>query len=422
MAKMDHMLGKVPLPLMGMARQNFPRPKVENLEKDVSKGLEHIFRDTSIPSGAPVAITAGSRGIENILSILRTVVAWVRRAGGEPFILGAMGSHGGGTAQGKLQVLSHLGITDESVGAPVVSSVESTLVGTTQEGHQVYWDSRARKAWGVLLVNRIKAHTDISGPCESGLSKMAVVGLGNLQGAASCHSVGFEAMGRAMLSFREVVFDVCPVLGGLGIVENAYEETALVRGLRKEEIALEEPKLLGQAKELMGKILVSPVEVLLVDRMGKDISGAGMDPNVIGRLWNGLPKRGSSFKAEYIGALALSEGSGGNGSGMTMAESVSRELYQALDLEATYANGLTAGVTEKIPMVLENHSRVLQAGLFLTSPSARVVRIRDTSSLEYLMFSTSLRDDLDSLEGVDVLEEPREIKVDREGNFLPWYP
>jgi hypothetical protein len=208
----------------------------------------------------------------------------------------------------------------------------------------------------------------------------------------------------------------------LGIIENAYEETASVTGLRPEEIPQEEPKLLEHARSLMGKILLPRAEILLLDRMGKDISGAGMDPNVMGRKCDGTPREGRSFEAKYMGVLDLSEGSEGNASGIGMADFTTEELLRKADLAATYANALTARVTEKLPLLLANHRQVLQGALFLTSPEARVIRLRDTRSLEYLQFSASLREEVTQHPEMEILQEPAPLEEDERGNFLKWYP
>jgi hypothetical protein len=422
MANLEHFLQHQELPLMGLARQRFPRPRLKNLSQAVAEALEHILPRGSLAPGTRIAITAGSRGISNIPEIHRTVVARLRAAGAEPFLVPGMGSHGGGTPRGQLEVLRHLGITEESVGAPILSSMETLEVGSTPKGLRIYWDAQAWKADGVLLLNRIKPHTDISGPCESGLTKMMVIGLGKLKGAASCHSVGLQAMGEELLAFRKVILEKCPLLGGLGIIENAYEETASVTGLRPEEIPQEEPKLLEHARSLMGRILLPRAEILLLDRMGKDISGAGMDPNVMGRKCDGTPKEGCSFEAKYIGVLDLSEGSEGNASGIGMADFATEELLRKADLAATYANALTARVTEKLPLLLANHRQVLQGALFLTSPEARVIRLRDTRSLEYLQFSASLREEVTQNPEMEILQEPAPLEENERGNFPGWYP
>jgi len=422
MADLSQYLQHRELPPLGLARQRFPRPRLENLPRAITEALERILPPGSFAPGARIAVTAGSRGIANIPEIHRTVVAWLRAAGAEPFLIPGMGSHGGGTAKGQVEVLRHLGITEESVGAPLLSSMDTVEVGVTPKGLRVYWDAHAWKADGVLLLNRIKPHTDISGPCESGLTKMMVVGLGKLRGAASCHSVGLDNMGEELLSFREILLRRCPLLGGLGILENAYEETASVIGLRPGEIPEEEPELLDRARSLMGKILLPRADILLVDRMGKDISGAGMDPNVIGRKCDGSPKEGSSFQADYIGVLDLSEGSEGNASGIGMADFATEKLLQKTDLAATYANALTARVTEKLPMILRNHRQVLQGALSLTSPEARIIRLRDTRSLEYLQLSPPFLEEAAQHPDMEILHEPAPLEEDEKGNFRKWYP
>ncbi len=394
MADLSGFLSDVRIPELNLVRQKFPRPRTESLERSLSEALARVLGAEETLDGRRIAVTAGSRGITSVSTIHRIIAEALKARGAEPFIIPAMGSHGGGTAEGQLDILHNLGITEEATGVPVRSSAESVRIGETESGIPVWVDAFAAESDGILTVNRIKPHTDVSGPFESGLTKMLSVGIGNTRGALACHSRGIEEMAGILPEVRKVVTSRLPVLGGIGILENAYEETAGIFGLLPGEIDTEEPRLLERARKLMGKILLSGCDLLLVDRMGKDISGAGMDPNVTGRTFDGSRKAGTAFSTDWIVVFDLTKGSGGNASGIGMADITTAKLCKKTDFAVTYANAISSKVAERLPMVLDSEHQAVSAGLVLAGgDDARIVRIKDTLNLEYILVSKNLLDE-----------------------------
>ncbi|MFP4481621.1 MAG: lactate racemase domain-containing protein [Thermovirgaceae bacterium] len=395
MANLSGLLRDVQIPETHLVRQKFPRPRMESLEKSLFEALDRVIREKDIPRGLRIAVTAGSRGITSIPEIHRIIAGYLKTKGAEPFIIPAMGSHGGGTPEGQIDVLRNLGITEKSTGAPIRSSSESVQIGETEGGVPVWVDAIAAESDGILAVNRIKPHTDVSGPFESGLTKMLSVGIGNTRGALACHSHGLDEMTAVLPEVRKVVTSKLPVLGGIGILENAYEETAGIFGFLPGDIDTEEPRLLERARRLMGRILLRKCELLLVERMGKDISGAGMDPNVTGRAFDGSRKAGTTFSTDWIAVFDLTEASGGNASGIGMADITTARLCKKTDFVATYANAIASKVTERLPMVLDSDRQAVAAGLVLGGGrGTRVVRVKNTLDLEYIMVSENLLDEV----------------------------
>ncbi|MCL5046713.1 MAG: nickel-dependent lactate racemase, partial [Actinobacteria bacterium] len=319
------------LPRMVTLRRRFPQPRLEDVAAAVTQGLERLNLGDRVAPGGRVAITAGSRGITNIVTILASAVTFLKALGVEPFIVGAMGSHGGGTAQGQREVLQSLGITPDTVGAPVLTSDEVVALGETAGGHTVYCDKSAAEADGILVVNRVKPHTAFRAPNESGLMKMLTVGLGKHPGASSVHRLGPREIGEAIREMARLVLSAGKVVGGLAIMENSKEETAKIQGLRPEEIEAGEQALLVEAKALLPKLPVEDIDVLIVDEMGKNYSGTGMDTNVIGR-WRiqGVPEPDSPRVSRLV-VLDLSESSHGNATGIGLADFTTRRLVSKAD-------------------------------------------------------------------------------------------
>lgn len=395
MADLSGFLRDIQIPDMYVARQKFPKPCIENIEKHLVDALDRVFPEKGNLDRLRIAVTAGSRGITAIPEIHRIIGDYLKMQGAEPFIIPAMGSHGGGTSEGQLEVLKNLGITEDTTGVPIHSSTESVQIGKTQRGIPVWVDALAAGSDGILAVNRIKPHTDVSGPFESGITKMLSVGIGNVEGALSCHSHGVNEMAGILPEVRKVVTSKLPVLGGIGILENAYEETAGIFGLLPGEIDTEEPRLLERARRLMGRILLAGSNLLLIDRMGKDISGAGIDPNVTGRAFDGSRKAGATFFTDWIVVFDLTEASGGNACGIGTTDITTARLCKKTDFAATYANAIASKVTERLPMVLDTDSQAVSAGLLLAGgKKAKVIRIKDTLNLQYVMVSANMLDEV----------------------------
>ncbi len=406
------------MPMMAVA-QEIPAPRI--MPQDLSRALDQALCPVLplLRPGMRIGITAGSRGIDQIAPLLARLAAIVRERGAEPFIVPCMGSHGN-TAKGQLDILAGLGITPATVGAPLVSRDELVIVGTASDGRPVYMDRFLWETDGVIVVNRIKAHTAFHGPIESGLLKMMAVGMGKQKGAAACHRDGFSGILEKIMATSQVVLASGKICFGLAVLENAYGQLCRLEAMPGEEISRREPLLLKEAKELMPSIPFDAIDLLIVDEIGKDISGSGMDTNVIGRY--PTPGMTGGPMVEQLVALALTPASEGSGHGMGFADFVSARLLRALNLEKTYPNGLTNRTSSpaKIPPVMPNDRCAIQAALCCLSPrdtlSIRAVRIKNTHQLGEFFISPALWEH--SRCRLTRMDEPRLLNFDGEGNLL----
>ncbi len=374
--------------------------------------------------GARVAVTAGSRGIASIPVILRAVCDDLRRRGYQPFIVPAMGSHGGGTVEGQLAVLDGLGITPQAVGAPIEGGLDLDEVGRSSAGHPVLMDSRAHRADGLIVVARVKKHTDFNGSVESGLMKMIVIGLGKHVQASYVHSFGAEGLRTLIPEFASIAIANSPLLFGLAILEDGYHAVSDIVMVPAAQIAATEPKLLRKANRQMARLPVKNIDVLIVERMGKDISGAGMDTNVIGRYWvNGVPEPASP-RVRYIIVLDLTEASHGNAIGIGLADLTTRRLVDRIDQASYYLNASTSGFLHrtKIPLACPTDQAAVDLALRLLAPvppeQARVVRIQDTLHLTHFWASAAVVADLAGLPTVTIGATPRPLAFSAEGTLV----
>jgi len=414
-------------PRMVEARQIIDQPRLDDYVKEIRRQLRSKGLARKVRKGRRIAVTAGSRGIANIPKILRTVVEEIKAAGGEPFIIPTMGSHGGATAHGQVEVLRSLGITETSVGAPIVSSMEVDRVGEIK-GTPVYVDRNALKADGIIVVNRIKPHTDFKGEIESGLMKMIAIGLGKQKGAEMIHHNLYEGYHTLLPAAAGLIMEKAPILMGLAIVENARHETAKVVALEPREFVAAELKLLEEAKNLLARLPFHELDVLVVEEMGKNISGVGMDTNVIGRFWMPGESDPRAPKIDKIVVLNLSEESHGNAIGVGLADLITRRLFEQIDYPSTYVNCLTQGTcaTGKIPIWLPNDRDAIETALRICGPieptTARMIIIKNTQELEHFWISESLagqvKRDKKLAKSVELIGEPREIQFDVLGTLL----
>jgi hypothetical protein len=387
------------LPRFVRVRQEFPAPCVGDVRQAVFDELARLPDLARQVDGKRIAITAGSRGISEIVTILKALVDGLRWRGAQPFIVPAMGSHGGATAEGQVQVLANLGITDASLGAPILSSMEVVAVGILPNGMPVYADRLASEADGIVIANRVKPHTDFVADWESGLAKIATLGLGKQKGAEAIHSYGVDGLSQWMPEAARLVVEKLPVLFGLATVENAYHQVASITAVPPGEIAGPlEKTLLEQAYRLMPGIPFEEVDVLIVDEIGKNISGVGMDPNVIGRVRvEGVPNP-LPLTIRMIVVLRLTHETHGNASGIGLADVTTRRLVEQIDFDTTYLNCLTAGICGIrrgfLPIVAPNDLAALQSALRCCGQpfpkQARVLRIKNTLSLGQMDVSEAL--------------------------------
>ncbi|HEY2995690.1 MAG TPA: [Fe-S]-binding protein [Methylomirabilota bacterium] len=387
------------LPTMIRVRQTFARPRVADIPRTVAETLEAAR--LPVKRGDTVAVGAGSRGIANIDTIVGATVRYLKDLGARPFVFPAMGSHGGGTAEGQLSVLAHYGITEASMGCPLRATMDVTQVGEAL-GLPVWLDRYASEADWIGLVNRIKPHTDFKGTIESGLFKMMTIGLGKWHGAVQYHRAnvnhGYETVitnvGREMLEKSRIGF-------GLGIIENGYDETALIEAFTAADLEAGERRLLKSAREWMARLPFSPIDVLIVEQVGKNISGSGMDTNVIGRPTNPFEPFPADPKILWIVALDITEESYGNATGLGNADFTTRRLVDKIDMKATLINSITACAPwgARVPATYETDREAIETALScigLTPPErARVIRIKNTLMLGELEVSEAFAAEVD---------------------------
>jgi hypothetical protein len=401
-------------------RQHLARPRIEDVPFEIAGRMARL--SGRVRPGMSIAVTAGSRGITGIPLILRTVVNALRDLGAEPFIVSAMGSHGGGTTPGQERVLHHLGISEESVDAPFQITSTAVEVGTTGSGRTLFVDAEAAKAEGIFVVNRIKPHTAFRESLASGLLKMLSVGLGKVPGATQVHKHGSSGLYSGVLEIGLLALKKLPVLGGLAIVENSVEETARLEVLLPEEMEERERELLRYSWELLPRLPLETLDLLIVEEMGKNFSGTGMDSNVIGR-WKDMDIKGPiTPEIKRIIVLRLAEASEGNANGIGMADFTTRKLVESIDWKATLTNVQTTGFwgrtfcppfpgsdREAIQWALESLQQHQDAPLI-------AARIRNTLHTEELWLNEPASSAAKNCENLGELQP---LKFNEEGDLLP---
>ncbi len=415
----------MPYPRFVRLRQNFPRPRVENVPAAVRAALDPLRLGGTIRPGQTVALTAGSRGIANIPAILKGVAQHLRDLGARPFLVPTMGSHGGGTAEGQRQVLESYGITEEFVGVPIRASMDVVSLGNTPEGWPVYLDRIASEADHIGVVARVKPHTSYHGPVESGLLKMMMIGLGKHTGAAMYHRILLEqnydpvvrAVGRHMRARAPIAF-------GLAVVENGFDETALVEGVLPDDFEPAEERLLVKAKEWLARLPFHTADVLIIDEIGKEISGSGMDTNVVGRkraLKTQVPPNQPEMR--FIFVRGLSAHTHGNAAGLGFADFTTSRLVRSMNYRATVINCVTSGYPEGagLPVHYDSDREVLDAALSINGTrapeQARIIHIRNTLLLQEVEVSEPCLTELRPVTDFTVMRGPYELAFDAEGNI-----
>jgi hypothetical protein len=416
------------LPPMFLLRQRFPRPTVIDLAAAVKTELAKLFPPGSLRPGAEIGVTVGSRGITGIASIARAAVDYLKSRDARPFIIPAMGSHGGAVAEGQRSLIAHYGVTEESMGAPIRDLMQTRSLGKTPEGVEVYIAEVAWSSDGVLLLNRVKPHTDYKGPIESGLSKICAIGLGKYEGAQEYHSHIFDiGLGAAIQSAARRILSTGKVLGGLAVLENAYHETAKIEAVDTKHFFEQEGRLLEESRKLMGRLPLLELDVLLCDRMGKNISGAGLDTNIIGRgvygYLQGVPWQAGMPAIYRIVVRDLSDESDGNAVGMGLVEFATERFLKKVNHAVSALNAITAcsPVNARPPVILKNDLEALQTAL-RTCPrrpaGPLMAYIRDTLELERVYLSEACLPLVEKKENIEVLSKPAPLKLDSDGNIV----
>ncbi|AEV28391.1 Uncharacterized conserved protein (DUF2088) [Sphaerochaeta pleomorpha str. Grapes] len=420
------LLEGVVIPKMFHARQNFFRNHIEvsDIPAAIIKELERKEISSTIKPGMSIAITAGSRGVRNVALITKTIVDFVWGKGAKPFIVPAMGSHGGATAEGQKDMLATFGITEKAMGCPIHSQMETVQLGTSEYGKPVFQDKNAFEADGIIISCRIKPHNAFRGIVESGICKMLVVGLGKQKGAESVHSDGMGNMAKNLVANAKVVLANSRILFAIPCIENAFDETAYIEAVLPQSVMVREPELLQIAFGNMPKILVPESDVLVVNEMGKNYSGTGVDPNISG-TWSTEYASGG-LKVQRTCFLDLTDVSHGNANGMGLANVITKRMFEKLDTEMIYPNCLTSTVLKSamMPVVVATDKEAIQACIrtlnSVDNDHIRMVRIKNTLHVDMIMLSEAYYLDVKAGKwpGLEAVSEPKELEFDAEGNLI----
>lgn len=376
--------------------QTFDKDKLKNIPEMIAQEFQAIHLDQQIKPGMKIGITVGSRGIDNLQLIIKTVIEEVKKRKGRPFILPAMGSHGNANIEGQKQVLRSYGITEESMGVPIRATMDVVELGKLKNGVPVYFDQYAFQTDGIIVVNRVKVHTVFKAKIESGLHKMLAVGLGNHQGATSIHCLGPKYIPDNVVNAAKIIFKKAPILCGLGILENACDEVKKIVAALPGDFMKVEQELLKECKDIALTLPVEDIDVLIVQEMGKDISGAGLDTNVVGGVKAYVKGDYDPPKIDKMVVLDLTKPSYGNAIGISIADIITKRLYDKIDFDATYKNVITCGYLDraKIPVVLKTDKEAIEVALktIFKPPGTepRVILIRSTLKLDEMFVSENI--------------------------------
>ena len=401
-------------PMMVKIRQSFPRPVVKDAPATMAAEMKKLLTAAGVTPGQRVGITGGSRGIQNQIPMLRGAIAAVRESGAVPIILAAMGSHGGGSAKGQFEMLTSLGITKENLGVDILTCDVGRELGLTKSGLQAYILEHAFTVDHIVPINRVKIHTSFHGALESGCVKKLVVGLGGPPGARQFHSIGkLSELSRVLEEIGTLIIEKMPIIGGIALVENAFEETAVIRAMLPETMIQDEKKLLEYSRSLMPSLPVDDMHGLIIEEMGKNYSGTGMDPNLLGRLLVQGDPEPEKPAIRYLSVLDLSEASHGNATGIGYADFTTRKLVDKIDRKATYLNCLTSTFPKRarIPMYFDTEQELVEALLTCLSGNVepedvRLITIPNTLFLTDMYVSQAIYEELRERDTIEKIGEP----------------
>ena len=422
MGILQELLKDIPVPKMAKVKVKFDDAKIDDLDFVLMEKLQREQVVKSIKPGMEIAVAVGSRGLDRIIELTAVTVMFLKSLGAKPFIVPSMGSHGGATAEGQRAVLEHLGITKEAVGAEIRSSMEVVEVGRLANGLPVYVDKFALQADGIVVINRVKPHTAFRGPVESGIMKMISIGLGKQKGAEACHQMGFKHMAENVPAMAKVIMEKTHFLFGVATVENAFDKIAIVEVLTPDEVIAKEPDLQKKAKSLLPKLFFDQLDVLVIDEIGKNISGDGMDPNITGRYPTPYATGGPDVNKMVV--LDVTPQSEGNANGVGTADFTTQRLLDKMDREGTYANGLTSTVVAptKIATTLPNDKMAFQAAVktcnILNFNDVKLVRIKNTLVLSEIEVSEGLLEYVRLHPNMEQITDLNEISFDEKGNLF----
>jgi hypothetical protein len=412
----------IKLPNMVKIEQHFDRQRLEDIPATVRDSMNQKLNPAELKNKR-IAVAVGSRGIANLSVVVGSVVAQLKEWEALPFIIPAMGSHGGAAAEGQIEILEEYGITEQTMGAPIVSSMETVQVGSLPNGIPVYVDKHAHEADAIVVVNRVKPHTDFKGDFESGLLKMMAIGLGKHKGATILHSYGFDQFHELIPETGKAILQNTKIAFGVAIMENAYDETKKVEIVPRDEMVAREKELLIEAKASMPKFLMSSIDVLIVDQIGKNISGAGMDPNITGRTGSGLPGF-SAPSIQKVVILGLTEQTHGNAIGIGLADVTTLDLINKINFSYTYANTITATVLNaaKIPLVMNTDEEAVVIALKtcnrITPETAKIIRIKNTLEMHEIQVSEAYLEELKGRNDISILSDPEPLRFTEQGKLI----
>jgi hypothetical protein len=416
----------VDFPHMIRLRQVFDRTRVADIPGMVRVELKKLALEQRIRPGQRIALTGGSRGVAHIALILKTIADYVKSLGAKPFIFPAMGSHGGATAEGQSALLAHYHVTEAFTGAPILSSMDAVEISRTQDGVPVFIDKNAFEADGIIVINRIKPHTKFKAPIESGLMKMMAIGMGKHRGAEYYHKAAIQhTFPKIIVEAGREVLKKAPILCGLGLVENGYDQTAVIAALSPQELEEREKELLVLAKKMMPRLPFNEIDLLIIDEMGKDISGTGIDPNITGRNRDILGVFPHPVSVKRLFVRDLTPSSDGNANGIGFADVTTQRLVDKIDRLSTYMNCITGISLEKaaIPMHFETDRECIEVALgsvgLIPSERSRVVRIKNTLQLDEVEVSEVYQEEMTSRPDLEMLEGSRPMSFDDRGNLFP---
>ncbi len=419
----ESVLDEVTIPRFVKVRQNFDKTSLSDVTGAVRRELDKQQIKATVEAGDKVAICVGSRGIANLAQIVKEVVSKIKEQGAAPIIIPAMGSHGTATAAGQKAILADYGITEEATGAEIVSCMDVVQVGTITDGTPVYADKNLTTVDRIIIINRVKPHPSFSGPIESGLVKMSVIGLGKQKGAETCHQLSFKNFAPRLLEMSRAILKSLPVIYGLAIVENAYDQTLEVNAIPADKFESIEPILLEKAKAHMPRIMFNSLDVLVIDEIGKNVSGSGADPNVTGKFSSEF-KHAEFDPARRMVIRNLTKETEGSAVGMGIADFVTQRLYDKFDFAKTYINCITSTLTigGRLPMVMRNDYYAIKAAIktcnILQLNKVRIAWIKNTMELEKMLISETLLEEAQNNLDITVLDEPFELKFNSSGYII----
>src|SRR2546425_318775 len=419
---LHQLLDPVPIPQVARVRNDAPvPPAIEDIHAAVHEQMQRADAQHMFKAGQRIAVGVGSRGIGRLAEIVSALISELRALGTEPFIIPTMGSHGGATANGQREVLLHLGVTPERVGAPIEAQMETVEVGRSADGTPVRLDRLALAADGIVFVARVKPHTGYRGPHESGLAKMIAIGLGKQAGAAACHARGFSEMARMVPALAEVALARAPIRFGLAVLENAHDQPYKILVVPANQIMERKPGLLEEAKQAMPHIPFDSLDVLVIDEIGKNISGDGADPNITGRYATPDASGGPEVNKQVV--LDIADASGGNANGIGPADFTTVRAARKMDFGRTYPNALTSTVAPPValPMVLPSDRLAFAAALLTCNAvgrEPRLMRITNTLRLGEFWVSRALLDEVARDPTQQILAGPAAVSFDAAGNVL----